>query len=138
MKALIALCLLSTTACAGARTRLVIDSARYPVSLSNGMRGPDGRLLTQKEMEVVGKFKTTRTAWAIGHSVIPFTPKIDFSEDVNRQIEAAGGDAIVRLRTESRPCALDWFLFFTFIPIWPGCASLTIEGDIIRHRPAPL
>ncbi len=129
------------TGCAGARSSIVMTDSTYPVSLSNGMRGPDGHLLDKSEMEVVGKLHDDRTAWGMFYSLIPLTPRLDLSKEVNGQVGAARGQAVVRLRTETRPCALDYFVILSFLPIWPGCANVNVDGDIIRYRssePAPV
>ena len=45
-RALVAVTMLCSLAgCAGARTTIVADDTRFPVSLSEGMRAPDGHLL---------------------------------------------------------------------------------------------
>ncbi len=120
--------------CAGARSSLSLPASHYPVSLSDGMLGPNRELLAAGEMETVSHFHETRTAWSTFYALVPFTPRLDLSESINAQIAAAHGDAIVRLRTSSRPCALDYFFGLTLLPIWPGCASIEIDGDIVRYR----
>lgn len=136
MKRLILPLLVALSGCAGARSSIVMTSATYPVSLSNGMRAPDGHLLDKGEMEVVGTFHGDRTAWGMFYSLLPLTPRLDFSKDVNEQVAAVNGQAVVRLRTGTRPCALDYFLILSFLPIWPGCANVDVDGDIIRYKPA--
>ena len=121
--------------CAGARTTIVADDARFPVSLSEGMRAPDGHLLEAAEMEVVGQFEHKRTIWGLLYSVIPLTPTTDISREVDAQVQSAGGQAVVRLKTEAQHCALNHFIVFSFLPIWPGCSYVTVSGDIIRYKP---
>jgi hypothetical protein len=123
--------------CAGARASIVLPESKYPVSLSNGMLGQNREILTGEEMQVVGKFHEERTAWGMLYSFIPFTPHLDVSEAINAQVERAGGQGIVRLRTSSKPCALDYFVLFTIIPFWPGCTSVELDGDIIKRQEAP-
>ena len=140
MRRLMIACLLVLSGCAGARSSIVMPDSTYPVSLSNGMRGADGHLLDKSEMEVVGKFHDERTAWGMIYSLVPLTPRLDLSSEVNGQVGAAKGQAVVRLRTETRPCALDYFVILSFLPIWPGCANVNVDGDIIRYKasePAP-
>ncbi|MFT3713597.1 MAG: hypothetical protein QM817_38560 [Archangium sp.] len=134
-----ALLLMSMTllvGCAGARTTIVAPDTRFPVSLSEGMRAPDGHLLEPAEMEVVGTFESKRTIWGMLYSIIPLTPTTDLSKEVDQQVEAAGGQAIVRLKTEAQHCAFNHFIVFSFIPVWPGCSNIVVSGDIIRYRPA--
>jgi hypothetical protein len=128
---------LTLEACAGARANLVAPSARYPISISNGMRANDGHLMVRKEMKIVGHFHDERRAWGLLYSFVPLTPHLDESEEFNRQVAAAGGDAIVRLTTDSRACALDYFVILNFLPFWPGCANIVLDGDIISYEPLP-
>lgn len=124
--------------CAGARSQVVMPDSRYPVSMSNGIYGPEGQVLLADDVEVVGEFLIEETAWAMLYSAIPFTPELDVSEELNKLIEDKGGEGVVRLRTEVSPCALDYFVVFTFIPFWPGCALVEVRGDIIRRKaPTP-
>lgn len=134
--ALLLLSLLSLVGCAGARTTIIAQDARFPVSLSEGMRAPDGHVLEPGEMEVVGQFESKRTIWGMLYSIIPLTPTTDVSKEVDQQVEAAGGQAIVRLKTEAQHCAFNHFIVFSFIPIWPGCSNIVVSGDIIRYRPS--
>lgn len=129
---ILALCL---AGCAGARASVVAPSVRYPVSLSQGMRGPDGHLLSADEMKSVGHFHDERTAWGLVYSLVPLTPHLDESDALNRQIAAAKGDAVIGLTTKSKTCALDWFFGFNFLPIWPGCARIVLDGEIVRYQP---
>ena len=36
--------------------------------------------------------------------------------------------------TSSRPCTLDYLFILTLIPVWPGCANIEVEGDIITQH----
>jgi hypothetical protein len=129
------LAILACSACAGARSSMVAPEARYPVSMSPGMRGPDGRLLRGDEMQTVGHFHDERRAWGLLYSAIKLTPHLDESGPINAQVASTGGDAIVRLQVDSRPCVLDYAFIFTLLPIWPGCANVVVDGDIIRYQP---
>jgi hypothetical protein len=137
MRKLFAVALLAlSTGCAGGRTWITAPTANYPVSISEGMRGPDGALLSAREMQVVGHFTSEHTGWNLLYSSIPLTPHKNISEEINAQIAAVQGDGIVRLSTSSKPCALDYFVILTIIPFWPGCADVDLKGDIIRYSPA--
>jgi len=61
----------------------------------------------------------------------------DISEEVNRQVEAVGGEAVVNFAVEtSNGCdVLNMFPIFNVLPIWPGCVPVTIYGDIVRRAP---
>lgn len=120
--------------CAGARTAIIAPNATYPVSLSEGMRAADGHVLDKSEMKVVATFHEERTAWGMFYSAIRFTPRTDLSDAVNKQVADAKGEGIVRLRVESKACWLDYAIFLTLLPVWPGCAKLTIDGEIIKQQ----
>lgn len=118
--------------CAGARTSVVADEASYPISLSRAVRDQDGTIAASERMKKVGTLRVDATAWGIFYSAIKLTPRTDISPAVNEQVAKAGGDAVVNLRIRGGQCAADFFAFFTAIPIWPGCASIEIEGDIVK------
>jgi hypothetical protein len=66
------------------------------------------------------------------------TPTTDISNEVNAQVAAAGGDAIVQLTIVTRACALDYFVFpFGILPFWPSCVLVDVNGDIVRVEPRP-
>jgi hypothetical protein len=126
---------LACSACAGARSSMVAPDARYPVSLSPGMRGPDGRLLRHDEMKVIGHFHDERRAWGLLYSWVPLTPHLDESSAINAQVASTGGDAVIRLQVDSSPCGIDYVFILNFLPFWPGCANVVIDGDIVRYQP---
>ena len=135
VRALIATSML-LTGCVGARTSVVAHHSKYPVSLSRGLRDRDGSLVAAERRRVVGKFSASHTAWNLVYSAAKLTPTTDISDEVNAQVAAAGGDAIVQLTIVTRACALDYFLFpFGILPFWPSCAFVDVHGDIVRVQP---
>lgn len=134
---LAALALLAAFAmgCAGARTTVVADSASYPLSLSRAVRDAKGEIVTQDRVVKVGTFEDETMVWGLLYSAIRLNPRTDISTAANEQIAAVAGDAVVNLRIEGRHCALDWFALFTFLPVWPGCASVKVRGDIVKVKP---
>lgn len=120
------------TGCAGARTNVVADTARYPISLSRAVRDADGSVVPQDRVAKVGKFHSDATAWGLLYTGIRLTPRTDISKAVNGQVAAVGGDAVVNLRIMGSHCAGDFVPVVGLIPIWPGCANITVEGDIIK------
>ena len=121
-----------TTGCAGARSELTADDARYPVSLSRGVRDAEGDLVSQDRMKTVGTFHDDTTVYGFVYSLAKVTPKVDISRVVNEQVAAHGGDAIVNLRVNVKSCALDYIPFIAWVPGWPGCAKVDVRGDIIK------
>lgn len=128
---------LLATGCAGARTTVVADTSKYPVSLSRGVRDADGVIASAERTKKVGSLHGSSTAWGLLYSAVRLTPKTDISSLVNDQIAAAGGDAVVNLRIHSSHCASDFFAILTTLPVWPGCANIAVEGDIVKVLPPP-
>jgi hypothetical protein len=125
--------------CAGARTRVVAPRAEVPVSLSHAVRDADGELVPRERREVVGQLHDERLAWGLLYSAVKLTPEKDISDEVNAQVTRAGGDAVVNVRIRTNGCAWNYFPVFSALPFWPGCAKVTVDGDIIRVRKgAPL
>ena len=57
---------------------------------------------------------------------------------VNQAVAAHGADAVINLRVAVDQCALNWAPIVFLLPIWPGCARIAIEGDIIKVAPKPV
>lgn len=127
-----------STGCAGARTTVVADTAGYPISLSRAVRDANGDIVTHDRVVKVGTLHDDATVWGLLYSAIRFNPRTDISQATNEQVAAAGGDAVVNLRVEGRQCALDWIPLVSLLPIWPGCATIKVQGDIVKVlRTAP-
>jgi hypothetical protein len=133
-KCLIAFTLLalSSIGCAGGRTTIQANEARYPVSLSPTVRDADGALLKKDQTKKVGTFKDERTAWGMLYSGVKLTPTKDISKQLNRQVKAVRGDAIVNLRIRTTHCGMNFVPLLNWLPVWPGCTNVYVEGDIVR------
>lgn len=123
--------------CAGARTSVVANGAAYPVSMSPAVRNADGSLVARGQRRVVAKFESDSTAWGMFYSAIKLDPRTDLSRAINRQVHKAHGDAIVNLRVATSYCPLDFFPLLNWLPIWPGCTNVRVQGDIVRVTPPP-
>jgi hypothetical protein len=123
------------TGCAGARTSVVADTSRYPISLTSGVRDADGELVASERIEKVGRFRDQQTAVGMLYSGAKLTPRTDISKAVNAQVANVRGDAIVNVRVKSSLCAADFVPFVSVVPVWPGCANIVVEGDIVRVLP---
>ncbi len=134
---LAAVALSTASGCVGARTTVVAPDAHYPVSLSRGVRDRDGSLVPGERRQVVGTFQEARTAWGMFYSLARLTPKTDISEAIDRQVRAAGGDAIVNARVGTLHCGANFVLFLPALPFWPGCVNVYVHGDIVKVLPAP-
>jgi hypothetical protein len=130
---------LGAAGCSGGRSHVVAPTAGFPISLSDGVRGADGHLVADQKKQVVGVFHEDFTAWAMVWTFVAFSNGIvDISEEVNRQVKAAGGEAIINLAIITQNCGGNWW---GLIGMLPGCAYVKIRGNIIRvgdtAAPAP-
>jgi hypothetical protein len=130
MVAVVSLALVSVSACSGMRSHVRADKSNYPVSLSEQLRGADGKLLQPSQKKNVGTFDVTYKGWTAFWTIIPMVKRTyDISDDVNEQVAKAGGDAVVGLDVQSSQCAWN---YWTFIGILPGCGNMHLRGDIIK------
>ncbi len=118
--------------CAGARADVVAPNAAFPISLTHAVRGSDGAIVADKDLEVVGRFNAEKLALAVLYSAIPVTGALDISDAVNTQVRAVGGDAVIDLQIHTKVCALDWIIVLHLLPIWPGCATVKAQGSIVK------
>jgi hypothetical protein len=122
------------TGCVGARTNVVAADAAYPISLSRAVRDAEGAIIPQERAVKVGTFHDETKAWGLFYSAIRLNPQTDISRSLNEQIKTVAGDAVVNLRVMSSVCAMDYVGVFVFAPLWPGCANIVVEGDIIKVK----
>lgn len=118
--------------CAGGHAHIVAQSATVPVSLSEGVRGPEGDLVPAANQEKVGEFNYDFLAWNMLWDMVPLTGTRDISDEINGQVKAVGGEAIVNLQVTSENC--NTWNAMTIVSIFPGCTKAIIKGDIIRRR----
>jgi hypothetical protein len=124
--------LLVLAAGCGARSYIRADSARYPVSLSSGVRGPDGKLVDPQALQKTGEFHADYTACRMFWTLVPIkSGHRDISDDVNQQVAQAHGEAVVNLSVES--AATVWNII-TFLGVLPDCGKVDIRGDIVARQ----
>jgi len=123
--------------CAGARIDVTAERARYPLSMSGVVRDNTGRLHDRHSLEKVGTLQAGRTRVGILYSAVTLPSSYDISDDVNAQVAAARGEAVVGLTVavEGGCDALNMFPLLNALPIWPGCVPVSITGDIVRRKP---
>jgi len=135
---IILLCIiaLSLISCAGARPRVSFESARVPVSMSGIVLGQDGQPLAAKDQLPVGRFSVQKKGWAMAYSHLPLN-SMDFSEELNQQVSAIQGEAVVNLEVSINrsSCLTVGLLQYTeLLPFFVGCVDVGLTGDIIRTR----
>ena len=129
--------LLGGAGCAGAHMQVEAKSSRYAISMSPMVRDDSGYLHDRHTLEKVGTLHPDRTRMGFFYSLGTIFPHYDISDEVNQQVAAAGGEAVVGLAVSvGEGCeALNFAPFFNILPIWPGCVPVIVTGDIVRRRP---
>ena len=86
---------------------------------------------------MLGRVEARSRGWSLLYTLVPVAP-VDFSETINEQVSAVGGEAVVNLVTTSMlplwPDQLPGYFGLVWIPLWPGSVVVSIEGDIVRRR----
>lgn len=135
--ALIALALavlLTQSGCTGGRGTVRFDDLEYPASMSGYLYGPDQRSLSPKKLEVVGEFSQDARFWGMLFSMVPLNGSLDLSDEINREIAQADGDGVINLSVRSDGCGLNYIPALSLLPFWPGCADVTVEGQIVKRK----
>jgi len=135
-RALLLLGALGASGCAGARVNVTADRARYPLSLSPVVRDGRGRPYDAASLVKVGWLDVRKTTPGFVYSALTVPPARDFSDEINAQVAAAGGEAVVGLTvTVAGGCGwLNGFPILNALPVWPGCVPVRLTGDIVRRR----
>ena len=129
-----------TMGCAGARTMVKADGAKYDVSLSRAIRDSSGKVIPSERVEEVGIYHKRAHGWGILWSCLPLN-SIDISNSVNEQVEKAGGNAIINLSVKVREnfinSSINWVTFwvFTMFPVYPYCSVVDFKGKIVKIKP---
>jgi hypothetical protein len=128
------------TGCAGARATVRADHARYPISMSSEVRDQSGKVHGHATLQQVGHFEAETSRIGIFYSILTIPGSFDISDEVNQQVAAAGGEAVVRLNVSVSPGCdlLNGMPVLNMLPLWPGCVPITVEGDIVKRKPTPV
>jgi hypothetical protein len=121
---------------AGAHYDVRADSARYPISFSPVLLGPDDEFLALgHELEEVGSFELNHYRFGLVYSLVKFGP-LDISDDINKEVISRRGEGVVSLSVTTSNCATNWFVPLTILPFWPGCQVSVITGVVVKRAPA--
>jgi hypothetical protein len=133
---LLLLVALAASGCAGARVNVTANRARYPLSFSPVVRDASGRPYDARNLMKVGWLDVRKTTPGFVYSALTVPPTRDFSDEINAQVAAAGGEAVVDLTvTVAGGCGwLNGFPILNALPVWPGCVPVRLTGDIVRRR----
>jgi hypothetical protein len=122
--------------CAGAHVEITARRSRYAISMSPVVRDSNGVLYDHQSLEYVGALYTGRTRMGFFYSALTPLSTFDISDDVNAQVAAVGGEAVVGLAVSTSDACdvLNDFPLLNILPVWPGCVPVTVTGDIVRRR----
>jgi hypothetical protein len=126
--------LLLQLGCAGGRGDVRFDSLRYPVSMSGYVYDQKNRALSPKSLDVVAEFEHEARLWGMFFSWIPVNGDLDLSEPINRDVDAAGGEGVINLSVKSEGCAFNYIPGLSLLPFWPGCADVTVAGQVVKRK----
>ncbi|HJX66917.1 MAG TPA: hypothetical protein VJ860_23545 [Polyangia bacterium] len=124
------------SSCAGASAHVRADGSKYPISMSPVVRDQSGMLLEHGHLVTVGQLSISSAKVAILYTLLlPRT--FDVSDEVNRQVAAVGGEAVVNFTVETTDACdiLNFFPLLNILPIWPGCVPVAVWGDIVKRVP---
>ncbi|HEY4158407.1 MAG TPA: hypothetical protein VGM29_09925, partial [Polyangiaceae bacterium] len=117
-------CAALSSAC-GVSSWVTAPESKVPISMSSGIRDQTGQLVPAERKQQVGKFAMDYKACSMLWRLISFTGDKDISEQVNKQVTDAGGNAITNLSVESSGTV--WTIM-TLVGIFPDCGSVRIGG----------
>lgn len=132
------------SSCSGA-PEISARRARYPVSLSESVYGPDYEVLSIEEgaLDRLGDFSRKRTFYKMGLLVKGYVsdPHWDISSLINREVQQRQGEAVVRLAIDVESCdftkaGLYFFplgLLAAVVPLIPSCTDVTVRGTVVKR-----
>ena len=127
---------IAASGCVGSRTYVSAKSARYPISMSSAVRGPDGAVLGGDQLVSKGELKidylTCRMLWTLV-PIKPLTGTRDISAAVNAAVAKQGGEAVINLAVTSGSTV--WSVI-TLVGVLPDCGKVKIRGDIVARQPS--
>jgi len=99
--------------------------------------GENNEILAKgKDLDVVQPFKYKKRVYSILWTIIPLSGDSDITEEMNKKIAEAKGEAMINVSVESAACALNLVPVISLVPLWVGCANITIEGEIVKRKAA--
>jgi hypothetical protein len=138
MYALLPYAAVLVTGCAGAKATIAAPTSEVPISLSRGIPDDQGHTLVMgKDLQTVGRVDERYTRWTLFYGAIRTKKAIDISDDINSGVRTAGGEAVTELSVRSAHCALNWMWPLMWLPVWPGCIIVDVEGTVVRRPAAP-
>jgi hypothetical protein len=122
--------------CASASGNINMDTLEYPASMSPSLYGSDSEILTVgQELTVVEDFEYEQGIWSILYGSVSLSSSRAIAKAMNKSIKEARGDGLVNLSIESDSSVtnyIGWVTWLAILPITPGCANVTVKGQIVR------
>ncbi len=129
-------CTLLVSSCAGYRGQIKLNKLNYPVSMSAFIYGKKGDILLKgdERLKKISNFSFSKLMWSIFYTGISLSDDQIFVNELNRSIENEKGDGMINFKLKNSACFLNYIFLFNLLPFWPGCAHITISGEIIKER----
>lgn len=129
--------LLSLGCSAGASGgRIHFDSLKYPVSMSKSLYGPNKEILQDGvNLEHIKDFEFSMEHCSVLYSIVPLTSTRKISDQMNKEIDAAGGDGMTQVSFTTDNSWATAVPILHILPIWPGCQQITVSGHIVKRVP---
>ena len=89
--------------------------------------------LVGRDLEVVGRFEERYMEWSTLYGTVHGDEQADLSEELNAAVQALGGEGVARLQVQASTCAFNWFWILNWLPLWPGCTIVDVEGVVVRR-----
>jgi len=132
MRSALLICALATSGCAGARTNLLFDGLRHPVSFSPVLQA--GRVPAEDAHR--GSFERVVRAYSLFYGLIPLDPNTDLAPLLEEEIARLQGNAVVDLKVTASSCAANYAYPMPLLPVWPSCVHLRVTGTVVEVKPS--
>ena len=129
----IAIFIISTINCAGSRGSIKFSELKYPASMSGYLYNNKKETLVKGDkLKVVQNFSYQKTFWSILYSYKSLSDEEEIVMALNEAIKDNNGYGVINLSAEMRACKINSIPVLSVLPIWPGCADITLKGEIVK------
>lgn len=121
--------------CAGSRGTLKFDNVNYPMSLNQWIFNKDGQKVSiGNGLVQTGSLSEYFENWAFFYHWYSISNEKIFYTKIENSIRQKRGDGLVNTFIVIQDCFYNNLLFLNYLPIWPGCSTVYIEGDIVKFQ----
>lgn len=119
--------------CAGSKGNIHFDKLNYSASLSPYLLDSSGKILSEEiGLKRIEGFTVKHRFWGVFYGHIPLNGEEALISEINQSVENANGDGIINMTIIARDCMFNNFFILNIFPIFPGCTTIFIHGDIVR------